>query len=71
MHPPVNFDSVVLDALLSDWVRALGEFTVEAVVVLGPDPFADANRRLVLALHPPSLIDGAKALAESNDFGAP
>ena len=71
MHPPVNFDSVVLDAMLSDWVRALGEFTVEAVVVLGPDPFADANRRLVLALHPPSLIDGAKALAESNDFGAP
>jgi LuxR family quorum-sensing system transcriptional regulator SolR len=71
MHPPVNFDSVVLDAMLSDWVRALGEFSVEAVVVLGPDPFDDADRRLVLALHPPRLIEGARALAESSDFGAP
>ena len=65
MHPPVNFDSVTLDAMLSDWLRALGEFSVEAVVVLGPDPFANANQRLVLALHPPRLIEGARALAES------
>jgi DNA-binding CsgD family transcriptional regulator len=71
MHPPVNFDSVTLDAMLSDWLRAMGEFTVEAVVVLGPDPFADADQRLVLALHPPRLIEGARALAESTDFGAP
>jgi len=71
MHPPVNFDSVILDAMLSDWVRALTEFSVEAVVVLGPDPFATPDQRLLLALHPPVLIDAARALADSPDFGAP
>jgi len=70
MHPPVNFDSVILDAMLSDWLRTLGEFSVDAVVVLGPDPFAEPDQRLVLALHPPRLIEAARALAESTDFGA-
>jgi LuxR family quorum-sensing system transcriptional regulator SolR len=71
MHPPVNFDSVALDAMLSEWLRALGEFSVEAVVILGPDPFATPDQRLVLALHPPRLIEAARSLAESPDFGAP
>ena len=39
MGTPVNFDSVSLDGILSDWVAALREFSVEAVAVLGPDPF--------------------------------
>ena len=71
MQPPVNFDSVTLDGLLNDWVGALREFSVEAVVVLGPDPFGGIEDRHVLAVHPPPVADAAQALAESRDFGAP
>lgn len=71
MGVPVNFDSVSLDGLLSDWVGALREFSVEAVVVLGPDPFGTSEDRQVVAVHPPIVADGAHALAESRDFGAP
>ena len=71
MQLPVNFDSVSLDGLLSDWVVALREFSVEAVVVLGPDPFGGTEDREVVAVHPPIVGDAAQALAESRDFGAP
>lgn len=71
MGVPVNFDSVSLDGILSDWVGALREFSVEAVVVLGPDPFGGAEDRQVMAVHPPVMADAAAALAESRDFGAP
>lgn len=71
MGVPVNFDSVSLDGILSDWVGALREFSVEAVVVLGPDPFGGAEDRQVMAVHPPVMADAAHALAESRDFGAP
>jgi LuxR family transcriptional regulator, quorum-sensing system regulator SolR len=71
MGVPVNFDSVSLDGLLSDWVSALREFSVEAVAVLGPDPFGTSEDRQVVAVHPPLVADAAKALAESRDFGAP
>ncbi|WP_354004894.1 helix-turn-helix transcriptional regulator [Ramlibacter albus] len=60
-----------LDGLLSDWLSALREFSVEAVVVLGPDPFGGVEDRQVVAVHPPLLADAAKALADSHDFGAP
>jgi LuxR family quorum-sensing system transcriptional regulator SolR len=68
---PVNFDSVSLDGILSDWIAALREFSVEAVVILGPDPFGSSEDRQVVAVHPPFLSDAAGALAESHDFGAP
>jgi DNA-binding CsgD family transcriptional regulator len=71
MQLPVNFDSVSLDGLLSDWVGALREFSVEAVAVLGPDPFGTSEDRHVVAVHPPIVGDAAQALAESRDFGAP
>jgi LuxR family quorum-sensing system transcriptional regulator SolR len=71
MQLPVNFDSVSLDGLLSDWVGALREFSVEAVAVLGPDPFGGSEDRQVVAVHPPIVGDAAQALAESRDFGAP
>jgi LuxR family quorum-sensing system transcriptional regulator SolR len=71
MGVPVNFDSVSLDGILSDWVAALREFSVEAVVVLGPDPFGTTEDRQVVAVHPPLMADAAQALAESRDFGAP
>jgi LuxR family transcriptional regulator, quorum-sensing system regulator SolR len=70
MGIPVNFDSVSLDGILSDWVAALREFSVEAVVVLGPDPFGDGDARQVVAVHPPLVAEAASALAESRDFGA-
>jgi LuxR family transcriptional regulator, quorum-sensing system regulator SolR len=70
MGIPVNFDSHGLDGILSDWVAALREFSVEAVVVLGPDPFGAREDRQVVAVHPPSVADAALALADSRDFGA-
>jgi LuxR family quorum-sensing system transcriptional regulator SolR len=68
---PVNFDSVSLDGILSDWIGALREFSVEAVVILGPDPFGSSEERQVVAVHPPVLADAAQALTASRDFGAP
>jgi LuxR family transcriptional regulator, quorum-sensing system regulator SolR len=71
MQLPVNFDSVSLDGILNDWVAALREFSVEAVVVLGPNPYGTSEDREVVAVHPPVVADAAQALAESRDFGAP
>ncbi len=56
---------------MQDWMRALAEYAVEAIVVLGPDPFGAREDRLVLSLHPSVLFEAASALAESRDFGAP
>jgi DNA-binding CsgD family transcriptional regulator len=67
---PVNFDSVSLDGVLSDWVGALREFSVEALAILGPDPFGTIEDRQVVAVHPPLMADAARSLAESRDFGA-
>ena len=71
MQLPANFDSICLDGIMSDWLSSLREFSVEALVVLGPDPFAGEDRRLVLAMHPPRMLEAAHALAASQDFGAP
>lgn len=71
MTLPVNFDSVGVDAILADWVIALREYGVDAVLVLGPDPDAGRESRQVLAVHPPRLLPEAQALADSRDFGAP
>lgn len=68
---PANFDSVGLDGILSDWVGALREFSVDAVAILGPDPFGGREDRQVVAVHPPVLAEPAHALALSHDFGAP
>jgi LuxR family transcriptional regulator, quorum-sensing system regulator SolR len=69
MQTPANFDNLGLDGLLSDWVSALSEFSVEAVVVLGPNPIGEPHERNVMAVHPPVLLDVATALAESADYG--
>jgi LuxR family transcriptional regulator, quorum-sensing system regulator SolR len=70
MTLPVNFDSLGVDAILADWVEALGEHGIEAVVVLGPNPSGGNDDREVLAVHPPRLLGPAQALAASGDFGA-
>ena len=70
MVTPVNFDSVDLDTVLSEWVGALRESSVEAIAVLGPDPFGTSDDRQVVAVHPPTLEGAAQALAGSHDFGA-
>ena len=36
MHSPANFDSLALDGLLVDWLGALKQYSVEALIVLGP-----------------------------------
>ena len=70
MSLPVNFDSVSVDAILADWLCALSEFGVDAVVVLGPVVTGGRDDREVLAVHPPRLLEPAQALAESREFGA-
>ena len=69
MQHPVNFDSAAVGDIMNDWLCALREFSVESLMVLGPDPFSERDVRLVLALHPPRLLEAAQALAESQDFG--
>lgn len=71
MPSPVNFDSITLDSMLADWISALRDYAVDAVVVLGPDPFGQRQDRIVGAVHPPRFLDAASALAGSQDFGAP
>lgn len=68
MGDPVNFYSVCLDGILSDWLATLREFAVEAVVVLGPDPLGGADDRQVVCVHPPMASDTASAWAASTDF---
>jgi LuxR family transcriptional regulator, quorum-sensing system regulator SolR len=69
MQSPANFDSLILDGLLMDWIRALKPYSVEALVVLGPAVTGDVRERWVHAVYPPRLIDVATALAASQDFG--
>jgi LuxR family transcriptional regulator, quorum-sensing system regulator SolR len=69
MIQPANFDSVMLDGLLADWMAALQSEAVEALVVLGPDVKSPGVHRCVHAVHPPRLQAMAKALAESEEFG--
>ena len=59
---PANFDSIKLDSVICDWICALHEFYVEALIVLGPNPFAGKDDRVVLALHPPRLLEAANTL---------
>ncbi len=70
MTLPANFDSIGVDAILADWVRALQDSGVDAVLVLGPRPTGSQSEREVLAVHPPRLLGAAEALAQSTDFGA-
>ena len=71
MGEPVNFDSINLDSILTDWLASLREQAIEAVAVLGPDPFGGFEDRHVLCVHPPRAGDAVRALAQSEDFGAP
>jgi LuxR family transcriptional regulator, quorum-sensing system regulator SolR len=69
MSQPANFDSVVLDGLLADWMAALKSEAVEALIVLGPDVNQSEWKRCVRAVHPPRLHAMAQALADSDEFG--
>jgi LuxR family transcriptional regulator, quorum-sensing system regulator SolR len=69
MQSPANFDSLILDGLLMDWIRALKPYAVEALVVLGPAVTGSMRERWVHAVYPPRLVDAAVALAASEDFG--
>ena len=50
MTQPVNFDSVGVDTILADWLCALRDQAVEALVVLGPNPLGERDAREVLAV---------------------
>lgn len=69
MQSPANFDSLVLDGLLLDWMSALKPYSVEAVMILGPAVTGTARQRWVHAVYPPRLQDAAMSLAASDDFG--
>jgi DNA-binding CsgD family transcriptional regulator len=65
----VNFHNANLEAILSDWLLSLGELSVDAIVILGPDPFGGSEDRLVVAVQPAALAEAAQALAQSSEFG--
>jgi LuxR family transcriptional regulator, quorum-sensing system regulator SolR len=69
MHSPANFDSLVLDGFLVDWLGALKSYSVEALIILGPSVFGTPSQRCVHAVYPPRLLDTATALADSDEFG--
>ena len=54
---------------MADWQRALREFGVDDLVVLGPDLYGGPDARQVLAHHPDDAADAAGLLAASHDFG--
>lgn len=59
---PVNFDSVGLDGIVSDWIAALRDFSVEAVAILGPDPFGGSAFESFM-FSPRELADRVEAAA--------
>jgi LuxR family transcriptional regulator, quorum-sensing system regulator SolR len=69
MHSPANFDSLVLDGFLVDWLGALKSYSVESLIILGPSIFGAVQERSVLAVYPPKLLEVSVALADSNEFG--
>lgn len=69
MPPPANFDSLVLDGLLVDWLGALRSYSVESLIILGPSIFGAAKERTVLAVYPPKILEVSVALADSDEFG--
>jgi LuxR family quorum-sensing system transcriptional regulator SolR len=68
---PAYFDPPGQHGIMGEWLTSLRSFSVQALVVLGPDPFAGQEARLVLAVHPPHLLNAAHALAASEEFGVP
>lgn len=62
--------TVAGETVMRDWFDSLDEFSAKAVLVLGPDPFADRDSRSVVALHPLDFGSTAGALARSDAFGA-
>lgn len=66
---PANFDSVLLDALLCEWMQAMEHEKLRSIVVLAPDAQDEEWNRTVVAVHPPSHYDMAMLLAMSDDFG--
>lgn len=58
-----------LDGIVYEWLSALRLFSVEALIILGPDPFSTEESRLVRAVQPANLLLAAQTLAKSGDFG--
>lgn len=69
MHTPANFDNLVLDSLLLDWIGALKPYSVDSLIVMGPAVTGAPRDRWLHAVYPPKILDLAQALAVSNDFG--
>ena len=55
---------------MGDWLHALAGTGVDALVVLGPDPYGTAHERLVLAAYPLDAQAAAYALANTHDLDA-
>jgi LuxR family transcriptional regulator, quorum-sensing system regulator SolR len=65
---PANFENIAVDSAINDWLVALRDHAVRGLLVLGPEPLGAPGERRILAVHPPHLLDAAKALADSTDF---
>lgn len=61
---------MAIDELLCETITILSPYHISAVVVLGPDPYAGDDDRLLLAVSKPDLHGAGYALMESREFGA-
>lgn len=57
-------------SILSDWFESLEEYSVKAVLVLGPDRRSPDNTREVVAAYPEAVLAPATLLARSPSYGA-
>lgn len=55
--------------VLQDFVGDHDQASVQAVAIIGPNPFTVEYSRRVIAVHPDICDAAAVSLAESNDFG--
>ena len=56
---------------MANWLASLWPFRAQAVLVLGPDPFAANDHRELVAAYPEAFRREAAALARSQAWGPP
>lgn len=54
-----------LDCIINKWLEELSEFSIEALIILSPDPFSTEESRLVRAVQPVKFLVEAKSLSEN------
>lgn len=67
----INSSRASLSSVLSGWIESARPDTgLRAFALLGPEPVVEEAPRRVYAVHPPSAASAARALADSDEYGA-